>query len=83
MNLTSIILAGVGLLAAYVVVCWLLAFLRNMAVDLGNRALRALAAWVRRRLEWRRFTAVHEVEFAGPEFQWPATGAGGSERSSW
>lgn len=73
MNLFLIILAGIALLAVYVLVCWLLAFLRNLAVDLGDRALHALLAWIRRLRQWRSFTSAHAAEFAGPQFRWPAT----------
>jgi len=73
-NPVLIISVGLALLAAYLLVCRLLAFPRNMAVDLGNRVLAWLSAWLRLRLAWRRFTAAHNAEFAGSQFQWPAGG---------
>jgi hypothetical protein len=67
----TLLLLIAGLLAAYVVVCWLLAFLRNMAAGLGRAAAHRLLAWLRRLREWRAFAAAHRGEFAGPQFRWP------------
>lgn len=62
-----------ALLAAYVTLCFVLAFLRNMAADLGRRAAHRLLGWIRALRQWRAFAAAHRREFAGPEFQWPAS----------
>jgi hypothetical protein len=72
-----------ALLAAYVAVCWLLAFLLNMASDLGRRAARRLLTWIRALREWRAFAAAHRAEFTGPQFRWPETGAEPAGDASW